>query len=70
MAKKLIDKRTPEQKAEFFRAQQAAAVREIALNNGGTGDIRAGISTEEFKRRKRRRKIAKATKRKSRKGRY
>jgi len=66
MANKLLDKRTPEQKADFRRAQQAAAVREIALNNGGTGELRTGISDEEFKRRKRRRKIAKA----SRKGRY
>ncbi len=61
MAKQLLDNRTEEQKAQFYRAQQAAAVREIALNNGGTGDKRAGISTAEFKRRKKRRKIAEAT---------
>ncbi|KHE70698.1 hypothetical protein [Halobacillus sp. BBL2006] len=56
-----------EKQAAFFRATQAGAVREIALNNGGTGDLRKGITQEEFDKRKKKRKIAQATRKANRK---
>lgn len=63
----IFSKQTDEQKANFKRAQQAGIVREIALNNGGTGELRSGITDEEFQRRKKRKKIALASRKANRK---
>lgn len=54
------------QKAAFFRAQQAGVVREIALNNGSTGELRKTISNKEAKRIKARRKLAKQSRKRNR----
>ncbi|WP_188453762.1 hypothetical protein [Virgibacillus oceani] len=54
------------QNAAFFRASHAGVVREIALNSGGTGDLRKEISSAEAKRMKRKRKLAKQSRRRNR----
>ncbi|MGP4038355.1 hypothetical protein ACTWP4_00390 [Gracilibacillus sp. D59] len=54
-------------KAAFFRAQQAGVAREIALNNGGTGELRMPLSQKEYNLKKARRKQAKLSRRANRK---
>ena len=54
------------QKDDFIRASKAGIAREIALNNGGTGELRKSISVKEANRIKARRKQAKKSRRQNR----
>ncbi len=50
----------------FFRARQAGVVREIALNSGGTGDLRKEVGHKEKQKKKKRRKMARSSRRQQR----
>ena len=51
----------------FYRARQAGVVREIALNSGGTGDLRREFSQKEKSKNRSRRKMDRASRRQQRK---
>jgi len=50
----------------FFRARQAGVAREIAMNSGGTGDLRKEVSGKEKRKKKTRRKMARSSRRQQR----
>ncbi len=55
------------QKQAFFRARQAGVAREIALNNGSTGEFRQPLTKKQSMKNKRKRNIAKASRKANRK---
>lgn len=57
---------TKEQKKAFFLAQQAGAIRDIAISRGGTGDLRKQLSDKEVAKRKARRQMAKLSRKQNR----
>lgn len=59
-------KKLKQQQVDFKRAKKIGRLRDIALNNGGTGDYRPELSYKEKKRRKKRRQLAKMSRRRNR----
>jgi hypothetical protein len=61
-----FDKRTDKQKADFNAAVQAGIFRNIALNNGGTGDLRRELTPKDKAKKKARRAMAKQSRKQNR----